>query len=196
MGPEFGLDEPADFFLDGISRKGWGRWGFRFPPPGEAILRIKAVLPAHGFITFHEDARIPADITVERVHTPRGTLCCAHAELLMGGEPALMGNELQAAGVNHGLQVNSQFAFRRNHHAYGPQLRDHWLERGPVGTVCYHVSDGNAAGCLLQGEVPEVGQDKGELLLMVWAPLCFPRVFHEHNTDSPWVFPGKGADAV
>ncbi len=56
------------------------------------------------------------------------------------------------------------------------------------------MSHSHAPGCLLQGEVPEIRKDKGELLFVIGATSCLPRIFHQDDAQSFWVSPGKGAD--
>ncbi len=114
----------------------------------------------------------------------------------MGDEPTLVRNELQSASIHEGLKIGTQFPFRRPHHSHGSQLRNERLQCLPVWTLCYQVPHSHAPGCLLQGEVPEVGQDKGELLFVIGATSCLPRIFHQDDPQGFRVFPGKRADAV
>jgi len=119
MGAEFGLDEPADLFLDGVEGEGrWG-WGPRIPSPGEPILPVEAVFPTGGLCALHENACLPPDISVEGVHPPWWPLPGSGPEFVMGGEPTLMRNELQSASIHEGLQIGTQFPFRRRHHSHG-----------------------------------------------------------------------------
>jgi hypothetical protein len=115
---------------------------------------------------------------------------------MMGGEPTLVRNELQSAGIHEGLQIGTQFPFRRHHHSHGSQFRNEGLQCRSVWTVCYQVSHGHAPGCLLQGEVPEICQDKGELLFVIGAAICLPRIFHQDDPQGFRVFPGKRANAI
>jgi hypothetical protein len=50
-----------------------------------------------------------------------------------------------------------------------------------IGLFSHQVPDGRSPGGLFQGEVTEVGEEKGQLLPVIGAPADLPVVFHEED---------------
>jgi hypothetical protein len=104
--------------------------------------------------------------------------------------------DLEPAAVHQRLQVDAQLALGGVHDPQRPKLGNQRLERRSVRPGGDDVTDRDAAGRLLDGELPEVCQHQRQLLLVVRAARCLPWVLDNDDAELLRRLPGKRTDLV
>ncbi len=190
------LDEFARLPLDLVDGE-LGRLGRRrLAGPRLAVLRVEAVLSADGRVAVHQDAGPPSHASIEGVHPPGRLVVLAGPEVVVRCKPTLVRHDLERALHDEGLQVDPQLPLGRLHHPDRPHILDQRSKRLPVRNVRHDVPDGDAAGGLLEGEVPQVAQDQGELPLVVRAARGLPRALDHDDPQVVRILSRERADLV
>jgi hypothetical protein len=177
-------------FLNGISRKIGRIWCSGFSFPGQPVFRIKAEFAALRLFVAHENPGIASNIAIKGVHAPGWGLLGARFELPRGGEPAFVRQELQPPFMGQFLEIYSELPLGRDHSPQGAEFCNKGLEGLTIRTAGHHVLHSDAPFGLFQGEMAEIGENQGQFLFMVRATSRLPRILHQDNAETPWVFPG------
>ena len=173
-------DERADLARDRVHREGRHRGRRRLATPGPAVVFVERELAADRLAALHQDPETAPDVAVKRIHAPRAAAGRGE-EVLCRGQPPLVRQELQGAGLEQRPELGAELALGRLHHPERPEL-PHAPQRRRVGLVD-HVPHGHAASGLLQREVAEAREHERQLLLVVGPPRCLRRALDEHDAE-------------
>ena len=194
---EGGGDELQHFLLDRIERKNRLARRGRVALPRLPVLGIKAELPPQRpAAAVHQDAGIPSDLPVERIHPPGRRVALTGGELLGRRQPALVGHHANSAARDQGSYIHSEFPLGGLHHRQSAQLVRQRREGEPIRPLDHGVTDGDAALRLLEREVSQVGQYQRQFLLVVWSSGGFRRALDEDDARAIGIETRQRSDPV